>query len=124
DVSLVVLPGEKLGDITLPATGYLAIKPKDKGAAEAGVKKIGDVLKQMGEGQGITFEEQTIGDVSWQVISEPQSQQVFGGYGFPKDELVIAFGKGTLESVGGKNAPITDDASFKLVADKLPKSNA
>jgi hypothetical protein len=124
DVSLVVLPGEKLGDVTLPATGYLAIKPKDKGAAEAGVKKIGDVLQQMGEGQGISFEEQTIGDVAWQVVTEPESQQVFGGYGFAKDELVIAFGKGSLESAGGKDAPITDDASFKLVTDKLPKSNS
>ena len=124
DVSLVVLPGEQLGDVTLPATGYLAIKPKDKGAAEAGVKKIGDVLKQMGEGQGIAFEEQTIGDVAWQVVAEPESQQVFGGYGFAKDELVIAFGKGSLESAGGKDAPITDDASFKLVADKLAKSNS
>jgi hypothetical protein len=124
DVSLVVLPGEKLGDVTLPATGYLAIKPKDKGAAEAGVEKIGDVLRQMGEGQGIAFEEQQIGGVSWQVIAEPESQQVFGGYGFAKDELVIAFGKGSLESAGGKDAPITDDPSFKLIADKLAKSNS
>jgi hypothetical protein len=124
DVSLVVLPGEQLGDVTLPATGYLAIKPKDKAAAEAGVEKIGDVLQQMGEGQGIAFEEQTIGDVSWQVVAEPESQQVLGGYGFAKDELVIAFGKGSLESAGGKDAPITDDASFKLIADKLPKSNS
>jgi hypothetical protein len=124
DVSLVVLPGEKLGDVTLPATGYLAIKPKDKGAAEAGVAKIGDVLQQMGEDQGIAFEEQTIGGISWQVVAEPESQQVFGGYGFAKDELVIAFGKGSLEAAGGTDAPITDDASFKLVTDKLPKSNS
>ncbi len=124
DVSLVVLPGEKLGDVTLPATGYLAIKPKDKGAAEASIKKIGDVLQQMGQGQGIAFEDQTIGDVSWHVVSEPESQQVFGGYGFAKDELVIAFGKGSLESAGGKDAPITDEPNFKLVTDKLAKPNA
>jgi Protein of unknown function (DUF3352) len=124
DVSLVILPGEKLGDVTLPATGYLAIKPKDKAAAEAGVKKIHDVVEKFGEGQGIGFEEQQIGDVSWQVISEPDSQQAVGGYAFAKDELIIAFGKSTLESAGGKDAPITDDPNFKLVTDKLVKSNS
>jgi hypothetical protein len=124
DVSLVVLPGEKLGDVTLPATGYLALKPKDKGAAEAGVKKIGDVLQKFGEDQGIAFEDETIADVSWHVVKDQQGQQVFGGYGFAKDELVVAFGKGSLESAGGKDAPITDDPSFKVVTDKLAKSNS
>jgi hypothetical protein len=124
DLSLVVLPGEKLGDITIPATGYLALKPKDKGAAEAGVKKIGDVLKQFGEGQGIAFEEQTIGDVSWQVVKEPQSDQTMGGYGFVGDELVIAFGNTSLEAAGGKDTPITEDASFKLINGKLANPNS
>jgi len=124
DVSLVVLPGEKLGDVTIPATGYLALKPKDKGAAQNGVDKIGVVLKQMGQSQGISFEEEQIGDVAWQVVKEPQSQQTLGGYGFTKDELVIAFGKGSLEAAGGKPTPITDDASFKLVSGKLATPNS
>ena len=82
--------------------GFARARDHSTGAAEAGVTKIGDVLHQMGQGEGIGFEEQTIGEVSWQTIVEPQSQQVFGGYGFAKDELVIAFGKGSLESAGGK----------------------
>ncbi len=101
DVSLVVLPGEQLGDITLPATGYLSIKPTDKAAAEKGMDKIGVVLQQMGSSQGIEFEEQNIGGVDWQLIKEPQSGQTFGGYGFDGDELVIAFGDSTLE-IGGQ----------------------
>ena len=60
----------------------------------------------------------------FQIDTSLESQQVFGGYGFAKDELVIAFGKGSLESAGGKDTPITDDASFKLVADKLAKANS
>jgi len=124
DVSLVILPGEKLGDVTIPATGYLALKPKDKGAAEAGMKKIGDVLDKFGQNQGMAFEEEKIGDISWQVIKEPQSQQVIGGYGFTKDELVLAFGKGSLEAAGGKATPITEEPSFKLVNGKLANPNA
>jgi hypothetical protein len=124
DVSLVVLPGEKLGDVTLPATGYFALKPQDKAAAEKGIEKIGVVLKQVGQSQGIEFEEQQIGDTSWQVIKEPQNQQVLGGYGFAKDELVIAFGMNALEAAGGSPAPITDEASFKLVNGKLATPNS
>ncbi|MFL5805643.1 MAG: DUF3352 domain-containing protein [Roseiflexaceae bacterium] len=124
DVSLVVLPGEKLGDVTIPATGYLALKPKDKGAAEAGMKKIGDALQKLGEGQGVAFEEQTIGGVSWQVIKEQQGDQVMGGYGFAGDELVIAFGNNSLEAAGGKDTPVTEDASFKLINGKLANPNA
>jgi hypothetical protein len=124
DVSLVVLPGEKLGDITLPATGYLSIKPTDKAAAEKGMAKIGVVLQQMGSSQGIEFEEQNIGGVDWQLIKEPQSGQTFGGYGFDGDELVIAFGESTLESAASPAAPITDEASFKLVNGKLANPNA
>jgi hypothetical protein len=124
DVSLVVLPGEKLGDITLPATGYLSIKPIDKAAAEKGIAKIGVVLQQVGSSQGIEFEEQNIGGVDWQLIKEPQSGQTFGGYGFAGDELVIAFGESTLEAAGAPAAPITDEASFKLVNGKLANPNS
>ncbi len=124
DASLVILPGEKLGDVTIPATGYLALKPKDKGAAEAGMKKIGDVLQKFGQNQGMAFEDEKIGDISWQVIKEPQSQQVIGGYGFTKDELVLAFGAGSLEAAGGKATPITEEPSFKLVNGKLVNPNA
>jgi Protein of unknown function (DUF3352) len=123
DVSLVVLPGEKLGDISIPATGYLAIKPKDKGAAENGMQKINDAVQKLGGGDGVAFEDETIGGVSWHVIKEPQNQQTLGGYGFAGDELVIAFGNSSLEAAGGKDTPITDDASFKLVNGKLANPN-
>jgi hypothetical protein len=124
DVSLVVLPGEKLGDVTIPATGYFALKPQDKSAAEKGMEKIGVVLKQFGQAQGIEFEEEKVGDVSWQVVKEPQNQQVLGGYGFAKDELVIAFGMNALEAAGGAPASIADEASFKLVNSKLANPNS
>jgi hypothetical protein len=124
DASLVILPGEKLGDVTLPATGYLSLHPKDRNAAEAGMEKIRDAFEKFGGSSGVAFEEEKIGDVSWQVIREPQSQQTVAGYGFNKDDLVIAFGKGSLDAGGGKATPITDDPNFKLVSEKLPKANA
>jgi len=124
DVALVVLPGEKVGDVTLPATGYFALKPQDKAAAEKGIEKIGVVLKQIGQSQGIGFEEEQVGDVSWQVVKEPQNQQVLGGYGFAKDELVIAFGMSAIQAAGGAPAPITDETRFKLVSGKLANPNA
>jgi hypothetical protein len=58
------------------------------------------------------------------VVKEPQNQQVLGGYGFAKDELVIAFGMNALEAAGGAPASIADEASFKLVNSKLANPNS
>ena len=115
DVSLVVLPGEKLGDVTIPATGYLALKPKDKGAAETGVEEDRRCAAAVsGRSQGIGFEEEQVGDVSWQVIKEPQSQQVIRRLrlrqGRAGDRVRQRLARGRWRQ---SHAPITDGAKLQ-----------
>jgi hypothetical protein len=124
DASLVVLPGEKLGDTTIPVTGYFVLRPQDKNAAEAGLKKIAATIEKNLGGQDIRFEQESIAGVDWQVIKEPQSQQSVVGYGFTKDEVVLAFGKTALTAAGGgHDSPIVNEDTFKTVNGKLLSPN-
>jgi len=124
DASLVVLPGEKLGDTTIPVTGYFVLRPQDKNAAEAGLKKIAATIEKTLGSEEVRFEQESIAGVDWQVIKEPQSQQSVVGYGFTKDEVVIAFGKTALTAAGGgHDSPIVNEDTFKAVNGKLLSPN-
>jgi hypothetical protein len=124
DASLVVLPGEQLGDTRLPATGYLAIRPSDRDAAERGMQKIAEALQEASAGSAV-FEERSIGGAEWQIVTaDPQGEQVLGGYGFVSDDLVVAFGTNALEgAAGGAEAPISNEATFKSVSETLVTPN-
>lgn len=126
DASLVILPGEKLGDVTIPATGYFSLRPQDKAAAEAGMEKIATALEQVAASMapGLAFESEQVAGSDWQVVKEPSSQQPVGGYGFVKDDLVIAFGMRAMEGASGGSAkPVSNDESFKTVSTKLANPN-
>jgi hypothetical protein len=123
DATLVFLPGEQIGDTTLPATGYFSIRPADRDAAERGMAKIAEAITQSSDGT-TTFAEEEFGGVQWQTISDPASEQVFGGYGFVQDDLVIAFGTTALTSAGaGGEAALTSEANFTAVNEKLVSPN-
>jgi uncharacterized protein DUF3352 len=125
DASLVLLPGETIGDTDIPATGYFVIRPQDKSKAEAGMKKIAAAIEQTLGGQELGFEQEQIAGVDWQVVKEPESKRAIVGYGFANDSLVIAFGKTALTAAsGGRDTPITDDTSFKAVNTKLISPNS
>jgi len=116
NASLVLLPAEEMGNITIPTTGYFALQPLDREAAEDGLANIQSVLEQQ-----LPLQTETIGAVEWNVVQEPQSGQIFGGFGFAGDDLVIAVGETALEAAasGGEN-PITADATFQTVRNNLP----
>lgn len=124
DASLVILPGDKIGDVTLPATGYFAIKPKDRGAAEAGMEKIAAAIEKLAGGESFSFQEEEVGGATWQVVKDPSSDTSVAGYGFVKDDLVIGFGMSALGSAGsGGTSPITDNDDFKTIQGKLATTN-
>ncbi len=121
DVSLVILPGDQMGDVTFPAAGYLAITSENPESAEAGMAKIADVIEQS---INMPFTSETIGGADWQVLAEPSSGQIFGGYGFIGDDVVIAFGNSAMESVTDESdTPITENAMFTAVTNNLPDPN-
>jgi hypothetical protein len=116
NASLVLLPAEEMGDITIPTTGYFALQPLDREAAENGLANIQSVLEQQAP-----LQTETIGAVEWNVVQEPQSGQIFGGFGFAGDDLVIAVGETALEAAAsGNENPITADATFQTVRNNLP----
>jgi hypothetical protein len=123
--SLVLMPGEKIGETTLPATAYLAIQPSDKAAAEAGMEKIAAAVeKLMGDSDQARFTDASLGGAEWQVIEDEQSSDPLFGYGFVGNDLVIGLGKGALTAAGnGKDTPITDSESFKETTAKLATPN-
>jgi|GEM_PF-464194 hypothetical protein len=125
DVSLVVLPGEQVGDISIPVTGFISIRPVDLAAAERGMDKIGVVLKQLANSQGIELEEETFNGVLWTVVRSPMddSGTSLGGYGFAGPELVFAVGQHALDTAGGPPNPISDEATFKLATGKVYTPN-
>lgn len=123
DAVIVLLPGEQMGDITTPATGYFALRPLDRTAAQAGMEKIGVVLQQAGASFGMQLSDESIGNGSWTVLKGPDGSQNMGGYGFTPDDLVIAFGDQAIQLAGGAPAVITDDAAFQDVRGNLADPN-
>jgi hypothetical protein len=117
DASLVILPGEELGDFEVPATVYFTITPSDREAAETGINNITDVIENL----GMDIPTEDIAGVEWWMIQEPDTEQTYGGYGFVGDDLVIAFGEGTMETaVNGGESPISGDARFQELLNNLP----
>jgi hypothetical protein len=123
DASLVILPGDRVGDVELSATGYFAIRPADRGAAEAGMEKIVGVVDQLAGGS-VVFEESEIGGATWQAVVEPNTNDLIGGYGFVSDDLVLAFGTRGMELAGnGSSAPISGEQTYKQATGGLANPN-
>lgn len=125
EASLVIMPGEKIGNTTLPVTAYFALQPADKAAAEAGIEKIAAAVeKLMGDSDQGRFTDATLGGQEWQVAEDQQSGAPLFGYGFVGNDLVIGIGEGALTAAGnGKDTPITETESFKAVVANLATPN-
>ncbi|WP_129629602.1 DUF3352 domain-containing protein [Candidatus Oscillochloris fontis] len=115
--SIVLLPGEDLMGMPSPVTGYFAIKPSDRAAAEEGMNRIIEAVDTMSGGElGLTDAE--IGGVSWSAFS-PQGETI-GGYGFVGDDLVIAFGERALESAAAPTSTLSSNTAYQTSAKALP----
>jgi hypothetical protein len=95
EATLVLLPGAPFLDETLPATGYIALTPNDRAAAEAGMQRIATTLDLLSNGE-IGLREASLANNAWQVVGPPG--EVAGGFGFVGDDLVIGLGRSALEA--------------------------
>jgi hypothetical protein len=120
EATIVLMPGEDVAGSPSPVTGYFALKPNDRGAAEDGMKRIITAIDKASDGQLGVHEEQ-LGGVAWQVIGP--EQQVAGGYGFVGDDLVIGIGKGTLAAVASPKAPLSGSPAYQAGLKALPTPN-
>lgn len=123
EISLVILPGQQFGDVSSPATGYFAIQPGDREAAESGIENIASAI-EMQMGGFLVFETTSVANTDWQAIADPSTGEVAAGYGFVEDDLVIAFGTNAMEAaVTGSEDPITTNERFSAVMSSLPEPN-
>jgi hypothetical protein len=121
DVSLVLLPGTELAGTLAPVTGYIALTPQDKAAAAAGMEKVGPALEMA---LGMPLESETVASTDWSFMADPYSGEPMAGYGFVADDFVIAVGADAMAAVSsGKDAPITNDATFQAAQSKLADPN-
>jgi hypothetical protein len=120
--SLVILPGEMAGDIQLPATGYFAFDSENQDAAESAMENIAEVFEM---NVGLMFESEEIGGADWQVIQNPGTGDVLGGYTFIEGELFIAIGSSAVASASGDiPGPISETSAFEAVYNNLPVPNS
>ncbi|EFO79900.1 hypothetical protein OSCT_2275 [Oscillochloris trichoides DG-6] len=120
EASIVLLPGEEIMGSPMPVTGYFAIKPNDRGAAEDGINRLIAGLEMMSGGElGLTDAE--VGGVTWSAFS-PEGQPL-GGYGFVGDDLVIGFGNTALEAAAAPTSNLSSNVAYQAGAKVLPNPN-
>jgi hypothetical protein len=121
--SLVLMPGEQVGDIILPATVYVSLQTPNLSAAEEGMQNIAEVAEIQSGGM-LIFTEATLGNNTWQAFQLPGNEQPLGGYGTVNDEIVIAFGNNAMTAAAtGSESPITSTPAFQAVLSSLPDPN-
>jgi hypothetical protein len=121
--SLVLMPGEQLGDIILPATAYISLQTPDIAAAEQGMQNIADVVEIQSDGM-LIFMDTTLANTTWQAFQLPGNEQPLGGYATVNDEMVIAFGNNAMTAAAtGSESPITNTPAFQAVLSSLPDPN-
>lgn len=107
------------GEADAPVSGYFALAPSDRAAAEAGMEKIISSLEQMFGGDlGLASTE--VGGASFQVLETPDGM---AGYGFVGNDLVIGFGETALAASGGAGSALADNPAYKTAVAALPAPN-
>jgi hypothetical protein len=120
EATIVLLPGEDVAGTPAPVTGYIALKPNDRGAAEDGMGRIIKAFDKASEGQ-LGLHDEQIGGVTWQVLG-PEGQ-IAGGYGFVGDDLVIGIGPSTLEAAAKPATALSTNVAYQAGLKALPSPN-
>ena len=119
--TIVLTPGEEILGSPSPVTGYFALKPNDKAAAQDGMKRIATAIDKAGGGM-LSLREEQLGGVAWQVFGP--GQQVAVGYTFIGDDLVIGVGPKTLAAVSvPAKAPLSGIAAYQAGIKAVPAPN-
>lgn len=120
EATLVLLPGETVLDTELPVTGYFALRPTDRQAAEAGVERLVAALDELAGGE-LGMREEEHGGVAWQVAGSPEESAA--GYAFVDDNFVLGVGPSALAAVAGADARLGDQQAFDEATTALPAPN-
>ncbi len=120
EATIVLTPGEEILGSASPVTGYFALKPNDKAAAQEGMKRIAAAIDKAGGGMFALREEQ-IGGVAWQVFGP--MQQVAVGYAFVGDDLVIGVGPKTLAAIPSPKSPLSGSTVYQAGLKAVPAPN-
>lgn len=121
EFTLVVTEAEPSDEFAPPLGGYLLIGTQDVNLAQDKIAKLVDFLNQE---MFVEFESRTIGDHEMQVIADPFTESIMGGYGFWDDYFVAGYLEDALSAAfGAPTNPVTNSPHFIAVSDRLPDPN-
>ncbi|WP_322822491.1 DUF3352 domain-containing protein [Chloroflexus sp.] len=112
---ITVLP---LASNDLPVGGYFALRVADRSAAEQGMERISAFVA---DSFGLVFTDTSLGRTQVQAIEEGD---LFVGYGFNGNDLVIAFGRQAMESAFGAEQKLSSQSDYADALRALPSPNS
>jgi len=121
EATIVIMPGELVGGSPMPITGYFALKPNDRGAAEDGMKRIAAAVSKLTNGDQFGMREEQLGGATWQSFGP--EQEVVAGYSFVGDDLLIGFGSQTMAAAASPAAPLSGSPAYQAGLKALPAPN-
>ncbi len=112
---IAVLPNDNRN---LPAGGYFALRVADQVAAQRGMQRLTELLEDL---IGLRFTETSLGRAQVQAVEEGD---IFVGYGFNGDDLVIAVGRQAMEAAFGAEQKLASFATYTNALKALPSPNS
>jgi hypothetical protein len=121
EYTFVVTEAQPADEFAPPIGGYLLIGTKDVVLAQEKVAKLVDLV---GQEMFVEFQSQTISGHEMQVILDPFTESVMGGYGFWDDYFVAGYLKDALlAAFGAPEASVSNSLYFKAISSRLPDQN-
>jgi len=112
---IVVLPGSSAD---LQATGYFALRIADQDAARQGMRRLSELVEDL---VGIRFSETSLGRTQVQAFEEGD---LFVGYGFNGNDLVIAVGRSAMEAAFGAEQKLSNFSIYTDALRAMPTPNS
>ncbi len=121
EFTLVVTEALPADEFAPPIGGYVLIGTEDMDLAQDKVAKLADVL---GQEMFFEFDSWTIGGHEMQVLTDPATESIMGGYGFWDNYFVAGYLEDALAATfAAPDNPITNSTYFKGVSARLPGIN-
>ncbi|WP_232280784.1 DUF3352 domain-containing protein [Chloroflexus aggregans] len=112
---IAVLPDESA---EAPVGGYFALRVSDQAAAERGMQQLSELAEDLA---GIRFQATSLGRTQVQAVEEGD---LFFGYGFNGNDLVIAVGRQAMEAAFGAEQKLASFATYTNALKALPSPNS
>lgn len=112
---IAVLPNESAD---VPVGGYFALRVADQAAAEQGMQRLSELVTDI---SGIELSATSLGRTQVQAFEEGD---LFFGYGFSGNDLVIAVGRQAMEAAFGAEQKLASFATYTNAIKALPSPNS